>query len=77
MQDIRNIPKRQLHDILSWAEGRVTASSEPSWARYQHMKLVEAIRSILRSEVDHVALGHERMDQTPPKSADWPVQVLS
>jgi hypothetical protein len=77
MQDTRGIPKRQLNDVLSWAERRLAGGTEPSWARYQHMKLVEAIRSILRSEADHAALAHERMDQTPPKTPDWPVQVLS
>lgn len=47
------------------------------WARYQHMKLVEAVRAILRTEADHALLEFESMDQTPPKASDWPVRVLS
>ena len=37
-----------LQEILEWAKGKTHEGSEPPWAWYQYMKIIEAIESILK-----------------------------
>jgi len=39
--------KRELTKIRQWARDKLSAGSEPPWAWYQYMKLIESIDAIL------------------------------
>jgi hypothetical protein len=42
-----NIAKKHLEDLLMWAKDKAHSGSEPPWAWYQYMKLIETAESIL------------------------------
>jgi hypothetical protein len=37
---------KKLQEIREWAEQKIAQGSEPPWAWYQYMKLVETIRAL-------------------------------
>jgi hypothetical protein len=44
-----NAIKSELCHVKSWAQGKIQEGSQPPWAWYQYMKLVESIDAILIS----------------------------
>lgn len=40
-------PLVELHRVRQWANEKIQAGSEPPWAWYQYMKLIESIDAIL------------------------------
>ena len=38
--------KTKLREVREWAEKKIAESSEPPWAWFQYMKLVETIRAM-------------------------------
>lgn len=40
-------PRKELMRIREWAHDKIDAGSEPPWAWYQYMKLVETVDTIL------------------------------
>jgi hypothetical protein len=40
-------PSTELSRVREWAQGKIQAGSEPPWAWYQYMKLIESIDTIL------------------------------
>lgn len=47
MSNRDRVAKRDLGRIREWAQEKIKAGSEPPWAWYQYMKLVEAAGAIL------------------------------
>lgn len=40
-------PLAELNRVREWAQEKIDAGSEPPWAWYQYMKLIETVRTIL------------------------------
>jgi hypothetical protein len=47
----------QLKSVRDWAQSKIDAGSEPPWAWYQYMKLVETCDAILRGMECTVPIG--------------------
>jgi hypothetical protein len=44
---MKDKPLTELNTLREWAHNKIDAGSEPPWAWYQYMKLIEAIDAIL------------------------------
>ena len=44
----QKLVREKLEDIRMWAQAKVEAGSDPPWAWYQYMKLIEAANAILK-----------------------------
>lgn len=42
--------KKSLTSIQNWAQSKIDAGTEPPWAWYQYMKLIETVQTILISQ---------------------------
>lgn len=46
VMDMKRVTTEELARVQSWAEEKIAQGSEPPWAWYQYMKLIEAINAI-------------------------------
>lgn len=58
--------KANLERIREWAQSKIQGGSEPPWAWYQYMKLVEACDAILAGQAATVTM--ENLPQSPERS---------
>jgi hypothetical protein len=61
-------PTAELQRVRQWAHQKIDAGSEPPWAWYQYMKLIETIDAIFAG----VAVTTENL----PRSAEHPERRL-
>ena len=57
----------QLIRLRDWAKAKLAAGSEPPWAWYQYMKLVETIDAILKGLATTIPADSPQSDQPPEK----------
>lgn len=60
----QNVPLADLKRVRQWSQDKIQAGSEPPWAWYQHMKLVDAVNAILEG----IAATTEHSQQSAPHS---------
>lgn len=56
--------RSELERVRDWAKGKLHAYSEPPWARYQYMKLVETVTAILDGM--DATRGNSLQSEPPP-----------
>ena len=79
-RDIRPIQvfKPQLSAVKAWAQERIKGGSEPPWAWYQYMKLIETVEAILdgvsvtATENSQQSAGHSEKQLRLVDSSDQP-----
>jgi hypothetical protein len=59
--------KIELQRIRKWAQDKIDAGSEPPWAWYQYMKLIESIDAILDGMSATITENSQRLALRPGK----------
>lgn len=44
----KNIKPEDLQEVLVWAKNKAHSGSEPPWAWFQYMKLIETLEAVLK-----------------------------
>lgn len=44
----RDVTPEKLQEVLSWAKSKAHGGSEPPWAWFQYMKLIETLESVIK-----------------------------
>jgi len=60
-------PLTDLNRIWQWAHDKIKAESEPPWAWYQYMKLIETIDAILQGMAVTTTENLPQSDQPPER----------
>jgi hypothetical protein len=57
--------KDELTRVRAWAQSKIDAGSEPPWAWYQYMKLIETIDALLAGMASTVTTGSSQQSAPP------------
>ena len=59
--------KKELESIRAWAKAKIADGTEPPWAWYQYMKLIETIDAILAGMAATTTENSQQSDERPGK----------
>lgn len=60
-------PTAELRRVLQWAHEKIDAGSEPPWAWYQYMKLIETIDAIIQGTEATTTMESSRLAAERPE----------
>jgi len=71
---MKNVPINELKRVQGWAKEKIQGGSEPPWAWYQYMKLIETVDAIFDGLAGTTTMENSQQSN---RSQERPLQLVA